>query len=80
MGLADLLATLGFAYDPREVICLGGRIAPSITADAKRAWADLGVLDGLWNRARSLTSAAAWPLRIGGRLVAVRVLAGGYRE
>ena len=42
MGLADLLARIGVAYDSEAGVALGGRIATVLTDEARAASADLG--------------------------------------
>ena len=46
MGLADLFATVGFAYDSDEALALGGRIAEFLTNEARAASVELGVRRG----------------------------------
>ena len=46
MGLAELLATLGIAYDSPPAIRLTGRIMRTIAAEARQASADLAAQRG----------------------------------
>jgi len=46
MGLADVFATVGLAYDSDEALALGGRIAEFLANEARAASVELGVRRG----------------------------------
>jgi ribonucleoside-diphosphate reductase alpha chain len=59
MGLADLLATLGVAYDSDEAVALGSRIAGFLTEQARAASVQLGARRGSFPAFRD----SIWPGR-----------------
>jgi len=59
MGLADLLARCGVAYDSEAGVALGGRIAAVLTDEARAASADLGRQRGAF----PAFADSVWPAR-----------------
>ena len=59
MGLADLLAEIGVAYDSDEGIALGARLAAFLTAEARRASVELGRQRGSF----PAFAGSVWPRR-----------------
>ena len=59
MGLADLLAEIGVAYDSDEGIALGARLAAFLTAEARRASVELGGQRGSF----PAFAGSVWPRR-----------------
>ena len=61
MGLADLLAELGLAYDSPQAVGLGGEIMARIQAAARRASAELGRARGSFPAFGASRLAGQWP-------------------
>lgn len=59
MGLADLLAGIGVAYDSDEGIALGARLAAFLTAEARRSSVELGKQRGSF----PAFAGSVWPRR-----------------